>query len=358
MEVENDNGGVQNPPPPPPPLVESSNLMTANSLPTLHQSHRLNGKNYFSWAQFMRANLKGRGKLNHIEGDPLPATDPGFTLWDNEDSLIMSWMWNSMIPEISSQYMFLPTARDIWENLMQTYSKKQDLSARFDLKNKIFNTKQGTMTVSEYFATMKGYWIELDQYQTLKMETANDTIALNTCIETDRIFEFLAGLNSDYDPIRVQILGKDRLPPLAEVFSIVRGEESRRDVMLGNKPSEGTALVANIAGKQPASKTGRDDRYCDHCKRTGHTKDRCFKLHGKNHVLNRSGGFKGIRQSQAHAATMSPDTGNSKTVENDSLISTDDLNRLKSLLESLSKPSGSCSLVMTGSSNGSGDWGM
>src|SRR4051812_10546587 len=185
MEVENDNGGVQNPPPPPPPLVESSNLMTANSLPTLHPSHRLNGKDYFSWAQFMRANLKGRGKLNHIEGDPLPATDPGFTLWDNEDSLIMSWMWNSMIPEISSQYMFLPTTRDIWKNLMQTYSKKQDLSARFDLKNKIFNTKQGTMTVSEYFATMKGYWIELDKYKTLKMETANDTIALNTCIETD-----------------------------------------------------------------------------------------------------------------------------------------------------------------------------
>ncbi|RDX65648.1 hypothetical protein CR513_55677, partial [Mucuna pruriens] len=43
----------------------------------------------------------GRKKLSHIEGsDPL-RDDPKFEAWVDEDSLIMTWPWNSMTSEIS-----------------------------------------------------------------------------------------------------------------------------------------------------------------------------------------------------------------------------------------------------------------
>ncbi|RDX93347.1 hypothetical protein CR513_24406, partial [Mucuna pruriens] len=59
-------------------------------------------------------------------------------------------------------------------------------------------------------------WIELDQYQGLKMCKV-DSIAYIRFVERERIFKFLHGLNSEYDPIRVQILGKEKLPSLSEV---------------------------------------------------------------------------------------------------------------------------------------------
>ena len=48
-----------------------------------------------------------------------------FAAWDEEDSLVMSWLWNSMVPEISDTVMFL-TAKDIWEAVNLTYSKVKD----------------------------------------------------------------------------------------------------------------------------------------------------------------------------------------------------------------------------------------
>ncbi|RDX64344.1 hypothetical protein CR513_57107, partial [Mucuna pruriens] len=41
-------------------------------------------------------------------------------------------------------------------------------------------------------------------------------------IERERIFKFLHGLNFEYDPIRVQILGKEKLPSLFEEFTTGR----------------------------------------------------------------------------------------------------------------------------------------
>ena len=49
--------------------------------------------------------------------------DPRFEVWDEEDSMIISWLWNSMTLEISDTCMFLATAKDIWNAIQQRYSK-------------------------------------------------------------------------------------------------------------------------------------------------------------------------------------------------------------------------------------------
>lgn len=128
-------------------------------------AYRLDGKNYLQWAQLVQTFLKGRGKLSHLTSLPSAATDPNFQVWDIEDSLIMSWLWNAMQPDISRNYMFLSTAREIWEVAKQTYSKVQDASVIYEVKTKISSTKQGRMTVTENYNSMNGLWLEYDQYQ-------------------------------------------------------------------------------------------------------------------------------------------------------------------------------------------------
>lgn len=38
--------------------------------------------------------------------------DPKFASWDEQDSMVMSWLWNSMLPENSDTCMFLGSAKE------------------------------------------------------------------------------------------------------------------------------------------------------------------------------------------------------------------------------------------------------
>ena len=53
--------------------------------------------------------MKGKEKLSHLLGTGPAKGDPEFHIWDEEDSMIMSWLWNSMLHEISITSMFLST---------------------------------------------------------------------------------------------------------------------------------------------------------------------------------------------------------------------------------------------------------
>lgn len=72
--------------------------------------------------------------------------------------MIISWLWNSKQLEISRTCMFLTTVREIWEAVRQTYSKVQDVVQTYEIKTKIIATKQGNMSVTEYYNMMKGLW--------------------------------------------------------------------------------------------------------------------------------------------------------------------------------------------------------
>ena len=49
--------------------------------------------------------------------------------------MIMSWLWNSMLPKISC------TAKEIWETVRQTNSKVREAAQIYKIKQKISTTK-------------------------------------------------------------------------------------------------------------------------------------------------------------------------------------------------------------------------
>ena len=90
----------------------------------------------------------------------------------------------------------------------------------------------------------------MDYYRVIEMKNSDCAATLKDFIDKDRTNDFLAGLNVEYDQVRVQILGKDDLPSLNEVISIIIAEESRRGVMLDPKPVEASAMVAKGRGNR------------------------------------------------------------------------------------------------------------
>ena len=127
------------------PLAEFQNIVG---------SFKLNGGNYLEWSQLIKTYIKGKGKLSHLIGPVVSKDDPRFVVWDEEDSQIMSWLWNSIQPEMSHTCMFLSTAKEIWESVCHTYSKVRDAAQTYELKTRIHNTKQGILSVTEVISSL------------------------------------------------------------------------------------------------------------------------------------------------------------------------------------------------------------
>ncbi|KAI3470208.1 hypothetical protein Pfo_026871 [Paulownia fortunei] len=144
---------------------ESIVQQVPGDLQNIQAAYRLNGTNYLKWSQLVRTFLKGKGKLSHLLGTGPKKGDPKFAAWDEEDSMVMSWLWNAMVFEISDTVMFLTTAREIWEAIKQTYSKKDDATQVYEIKVKLAAMKQGNKIIIEYANTLKNMWHELNYYQ-------------------------------------------------------------------------------------------------------------------------------------------------------------------------------------------------
>ncbi|XP_071903167.1 uncharacterized protein [Coffea arabica] len=328
---------------------ETSNIPQTGDLQNIQAAYRLNGKNYLKWSQFVQTFFKGKGKISHLLGTGPKKGDPKFAAWDEEDSMVMSWLWNSILPEISDTCMFLPTAKNIWTTSRQTYSKAGDAALIYEIKTKISATKQGNLSVTQYAyllqnlwqeldqyrqklnsllpeirdaaliyeiktkisATKQGnlsvtqyanllqnLWQELDQYQCVQILYSEDAATLKNFIEKDRVYDFLAGLNVEFDQVRVLILGKERLSSLNETISLIRVEENRREVMLEPKTLEGSAMISTKSNNKETkigsgrTESNKDTIWCTYCKKSCHTRDDCFKLHGKKQVFSRKGGSK------------------------------------------------------------------
>jgi hypothetical protein len=234
--------------------------------------------------------LKGKGKAEHLTEEPPEETDPKFKKWDTEDSAIMGWLWSATAPEISDTCMFLNTAKEIWKGLEESYSKAKDAAQIYDVKVKTMAAKQRNKTVTEYANHLKALWMELDHYRVVKAKCSEDTTILKEYIEQDRVYDFLVGLNCDFDQVRVQILGKEKVPSINEVVAIVRSEESRRGLMLAPPPVESSAMLVEknstmIADQKNGGGTyvekKGEETWCTYCNKPRHLRENCWKLKGK-----------------------------------------------------------------------------
>ncbi|KAK8260202.1 hypothetical protein V6Z12_D13G106000 [Gossypium hirsutum] len=151
--------------------------------------------------------------------------------------------------------------------------------------------QHGTLEVTHYYYNLKILWQELDMYYEAYWGEGLEHNRFMTHLNNERLYEFLAGLNRELDEVRGRILGRSPLPTVGQAFAEVRREEKRRLVMMGepkprtpisNRPTESSALISK--GPQPQQRAGNDSAstrpWCSHCNRVGHTKEKCFKLHG------------------------------------------------------------------------------
>ncbi|XP_073112313.1 uncharacterized protein [Elaeis guineensis] len=277
----------------------------------------LKGPNYPVWRRSIITALRAKRKIRFVDGilaRPIDGSRDHF-LWDTCNSMVMSWIYNSVVPEIYDSISFFESARDIWVDLEERYS--QGNAPRIhELKTQIWSFRQGNdMTIATYYAHLRGLWEELMAYSKVPTCSCGATREIQVEKEEERLHQFLFGLKDSYDTLRDQLLSMEPLPTVNKAYALlIRGEKQKEVTAVRTSQPEAAALAVKPmierANKEIGSKE-RNKKYfrCDHCKKTGHTRDRCFELIGyppgwqsKDRVKDRGNGAETDSQHQGGVA--------------------------------------------------------
>ena len=83
--------------------------------------------------------IRARGKIGYLTGDTSASdsADPTYSIWDAENSMVMTWLVNSMDENISSNYMCYQNAKELWDNVIQMYFDLDNQSQIYELTLKL-----------------------------------------------------------------------------------------------------------------------------------------------------------------------------------------------------------------------------
>ncbi|XP_073049302.1 uncharacterized protein [Primulina eburnea] len=249
-------------------------------------SHLLAGNNYNTWSRAMSMALTAKNKLLFVDGTQLrPASgDLLYAAWIRCNSMVISWILNSVSREIADSLLYMSTAYEIWNDLRDRFHQS-NAPRVFQIKKLLTGLHQGSMDISSYYTRMRTLWDELKDFQPISVCHCGSIKEWLDYHNQECVMQFLMGLNESYAQIRAQILMMEPLPVISKTFSLVVQEERQRSIHHDasvNLPDQfNTPNVAAVRGA-PIIKGTKFDRpvsVCSHCHFPNHTVDKCYKLH-------------------------------------------------------------------------------
>ncbi|KAF7830598.1 uncharacterized protein G2W53_012931 [Senna tora] len=232
----------------------------------------LDGRNYFAWSIAIRTALEAKDKVGFIDGSlPSPKDATKFKKWKTVDSMIKSWLVNSLTKELADIFVCCYSSKNLWDTLEERYGSSNGPHL-YQIQQEISSTRQGGGSVTTYYNKIKRGWDEMDRVYPMPTCTCGKCTCelkkkITNLLASMKLLQFLMGLNPVYDVVRTQILNLDPLPAVNKAYNMVITDEAQRE----------TRVESSTFKKGPASKK---DKYCTHCNVNGHTKETCFKLHG------------------------------------------------------------------------------
>ncbi|KAL0421888.1 UNVERIFIED_CONTAM: Retrovirus-related Pol polyprotein from transposon RE1 [Sesamum latifolium] len=175
-----------------------------------------------------------RDKIGFIDGSCVKPDEGSaeFKQWRITDSMVRTWILNTISKDIVNAYLYANSARSLWLELESRYGEC-DGPLLYKIQREIGSTKQGNLSVTAYYTQLKQLWDELVCLKPPAMCKCGRCIcgsneAKVEEIEASQLIQFLTGLNESYDSIRSQILVLDPLPHVNKAFSMILRIERQR----------------------------------------------------------------------------------------------------------------------------------
>ncbi|CAH9057677.1 unnamed protein product [Cuscuta epithymum] len=294
---------------------------------------KLDARNYHRWSRLMYVALSAKNKLPFIDGTlSRPAiNDPNYFKWMRANHMVISWISNCLSPELGDFTLYSDSAVQVWKELKRRFSRSSN-NHIYMLEQSLIATKQDNSPISVYYSKLKTLWDEISQYEESAVCTVDNCpvlIEMNRRLERKYVMQFLMGLKECFTSVRNQILLKDPLPPIDNVFNLVLQEEANQELSISIGYQNDSMTMAMAAQSNPnynRNKTGDKSRYytyegseqhghkqkiCTHCKKTNHTIENCFELIGyppghklarfKSQIGQTSGGWQNTNKNIVNA---------------------------------------------------------
>jgi hypothetical protein len=250
----------------------------------------LDGENYQTWSRPMV--ITAKNKLGFLDGSltkPLVDSGSESRAWVRCNTMVLSWILNSVSKEIASSVIYIENAADVWIDLKERFSQKNGPRI-YQLQKSLSSLSQEDLSVGAYFTRIKSFWDELSNYRPIPFCSCGSMKTIHDYFHHEYVFQFLMGLNDSFSHIRGQILLLDPLPPINKVFSLVLQEERQREASasVGYFNHTSAALLSKVPVAAPSSPVRlaksqnlrKEKPLCSHCGLHGHTVEKCYRLHG------------------------------------------------------------------------------
>ncbi|KAJ0596006.1 putative RNA-directed DNA polymerase [Helianthus annuus] len=273
--------------------------------------------NYSVWSSAMKLALEAKNKFGFINGkcEKPKDNDVLAAQWDRCNSVVLTWLLNSISEELFLGQVFSKLASEVWTDLKETYDKV-DGSVVYDLYKKINCISQNGCSVAEYYNKLTTMWKQFDamvQLPSCSCQAAKNYNDFSTLI---KLMQFLMGLDDVYQPVRTQLLTREPFPSVKAAYALISREESHR---LSSNGSKGQNVSYVARSNQPNQNTRKNFRgsnsnlKCTHCNMIGHTVDRCFEIIGYPPGMKRRGNGSVGRNNSNNTNKSSMSTGPSSS---------------------------------------------
>ncbi|RVW80264.1 Retrovirus-related Pol polyprotein from transposon RE2 [Vitis vinifera] len=221
-------------------VLSGSPLITSEKL--------VGSENYLSWSASVELWFMGQGYEDHLVTQEADIPEVDRVQWRKIDAQLCSVLWQSVDPRILLHLQAYKTCFKFWTQAKGLYTNDIQRLYKF-------------LTV---------------------MPLTPDVGAQQTQLDKFFMVLTLIGLRPDLEPIRDQILGSSSVPSLDDVFARLLRISSTQ-TLPSDSASDSSMLVSQTTSRGGRSGTrGRGQRpHCTYCNKLGHTRDRCYQLHGR-----------------------------------------------------------------------------
>ena len=191
-------------------------------------------------------------------------------------------------------------------------------SQLYSLRQSLLDVKQESdESVADFYTKIKSIWDEIDMHDPLSVCSCNACNCSSTknnlrSQQERRVMLFLMKLTDDFKQVRSNVLMLQPLPPLNQVYRMCLQEENQKAVTKAATATQLEAMAFAVDKRRftDHNKYGRNTYstntyntnaaankmigakrnsiwFCDHCKISGHSIERCYKLHGYPNTWNR-----------------------------------------------------------------------
>ena len=300
--------------------------------------HKLNGINFLDWNNTIELYLLSISMDGHLTDDP--PMDASKLSWMREDARLYIQIRNSIDSEVVGLVTHCKTVKQLMNYLQFLYSGKGNFSRIYDVCKDFYRADKEDKSLTSYFMDFKKTYEELN----MLLPFSCDVEEQRNQREKMAVMSFLAGLPSEFETAKSQILSGSEISSLEDAFRRVLRTENTLPVLStqpnsvllsrtttadsgrqhyksnGNSKSMGSG--PNHSDKN-TSNHGQEqgEIVCHYCHKPGHIKRDCRKLQYK----------------KAHSAHIASSCA---TSDKHVTISADEYARLTQFQETVKQPSG------------------